>query len=94
MVRRQEQPATTLTHHKRRIVCAYGSTEPADRLVFSPESLEFRDEVRDRLSKRLRELAVERALRDHRDRFTEDDLKAVLRRAVQAVMAEFGVEGG
>lgn len=66
--------------------------EPADRLVFSPESLEFRDEVRDRLSKRLRDLAIERALAEHRDRVTEEDFKATLRRAVLDIMAEFGID--
>ncbi len=68
------------------------TNEPADRLVFSPESLEFRDEVRDRLSKRLRERAVERALAEHRDRVTEEDFKAALRRAAVDILAEFGID--
>ncbi|HVA45768.1 MAG TPA: hypothetical protein VNH11_05215 [Pirellulales bacterium] len=64
--------------------------EPSDQLRFSPESLEFRDDVRNRLTQRMRELAVERVLAQHRERIMEDDFKAVLPQAVREILAEFG----
>lgn len=67
------------------------AVQPPEQLVFSPESLDFRDEVRSRLTERMRELAVERARAHHRQRVTEEDFKVSLERAVRDVMAEMGV---
>lgn len=67
------------------------TVQPPQRLTFLPESLDFRDEVRERLSRRMRELALERARLERRDSVTEEDFKATMARAVREIMAEFGV---
>jgi len=65
--------------------------EPSKQLRYSPESLEFGDDVGYRLSHRMRELAVERVRAQGRERVMEEDFKAVLPQAIRDVMGEFGV---
>lgn len=67
------------------------TASPSDQLVFSPESLDFREEVRSRLWQRMTELATERVRAERRQRITEDDVKHALPRAVRDVLAEFGI---
>ena len=65
------------------------ATVEPEQLRFSPESLDLRDEVRNRLWKRMTELSSERARAERRQRVTEDDVKATLEQAVRDVLAEF-----
>lgn len=67
------------------------TVQPSNQIVFSPESFDFRDEVRDRLWERMRALAIERVRSAGRQRVTEEDFKATLAPAIREVMADFGV---
>lgn len=67
------------------------ATVEPEQFFFSPESLGFRDEVRNRLSQRMRELALELVRSEHRQRVLEEDVKAVIPQAIRDVMAEFGI---
>lgn len=68
------------------------TVQPPDRLTFSPDSLELRDRIRDRLAERLRQLAIEHARAERRDRVTEDDVKANIKKAVREILVEFGYQ--
>lgn len=60
----------------------------ASVLTFSPESAEFRDYIEQKLSSRLRELAIARAKRESRTTVTKDDFSACLEQAVQDVLRD------
>ncbi|MGH7136818.1 MAG: hypothetical protein ACREHD_13850 [Pirellulales bacterium] len=68
--------------------------EPTDQLRFSPESFDFLSEVPTRLRRRMSELALQRVRAEHRQRVTEEDVKATLQQAFRDVLAEFGVSIG
>lgn len=68
------------------------TAQPPDRLTFSADSLDFRDEIRNRLWERMRERAVEHVRAEHRERVTQEDVKATLGQAIRDVMAEFGIQ--
>ncbi len=64
-----------------------------EEMVYSPDSIEFRDMVQSMLSKRLRALAAERARSQSRHEITVADFKASLKAAVDDVLNEFRVPG-
>jgi hypothetical protein len=59
-----------------------------DEMVYSPDSIEYRDKVQAMLSKRLRKLATERARSQSRHEITLVDFQNSLEEAIKEVLQE------
>jgi hypothetical protein len=66
--------------------------ETQEEVRYTPASLEYRNEVRNRIGRKIRDLAYQRASMSGRRLVTDEDMRACVQEAFRIILCELGFD--